>query len=70
MCEYFTYMQLLNKHKMDLINSIMHICMTTDLRNQVEMVTTDASPDVIPTGKASTLIANIACIVNLHLFFC
>ena len=47
----------------------MHICMTTDLRNQVEMVTTDASPDVIPTGKTSTLIANVACIVNLHLFF-
>ena len=44
--------------------------MITDLCNQVEMVTTDASPDVIPTGRTSTFNANLICIGNLHLPFC
>ena len=42
------------------------MCKSTDLCNQVEMVKTDASPDVIPTGKISTFIANVTCTVILH----
>lgn len=34
--------------------------MTTGLRDQVETVTTDGSPDIIPTGKTSKL-TSLAC---------
>ena len=45
------------------------MCKSTDLCNQVEMVTTDANPDVIPTGKISTFTAIVTCMVILHLSF-
>ena len=48
----------------------MYTCMLTELCNEVEMVTTDASPNVIPTGKASMFTANLICIGNLHLSLC
>ena len=37
-----------------------NICHCTDINDQVEMVTTDDSPNVIPTGKTSKSIEIMA----------